>query len=323
MAWLLRSATKPATSMTATVARLALALERGADLAGALHNLIDRVPRSTRAASVASPDLDLLHRVADEVASRLADVSDWGPSGRRDGQYAVDVVVDDVCVELLTAAGLAVLSEESGRSGDGDRIAVVDPLDGSTNASRGIPWFATSLCLVDEHGPAVALVANQATGERLEAVRGQGAWIGGRRLVTSGRTSLDGAIIGVSGLPPAGSIVGLVAVPGNGRGRSRPRTGCDWRPRRLGGHERARPRVLGLPRPAHCCARRPEDPSPTPSGATSWLSTTATAARRSRPRHAELLEVLEPVPSDGMNPEEMTRKRCTPSTPTSSRRATS
>ena len=94
---------------------------------------------------------------------------------------------------LLVDAGFAVLSEESGRSGDGDRIVVVDPLDGSTNASRGIPWFATSLCIVDDDGPAVALVANQATGERLEAVRGagrldreRGAW---RRRV---ERSLDG-----------------------------------------------------------------------------------------------------------------------------------
>ena len=30
---------------------------------------------------------------------------------------------------------------------------VVDPLDGSTNASRGVPWFATSLCAVDADGP--------------------------------------------------------------------------------------------------------------------------------------------------------------------------
>ena len=44
-----------------------------------------------------------------------------------------------------------VLSEESGRTGvdDSDVVVVVDPLDGSTNAARGIPWFATSLCAVD------------------------------------------------------------------------------------------------------------------------------------------------------------------------------
>ncbi len=32
-------------------------------------------------------------------------------------------------------------------------MVVIDPVDGSTNASQGIPWFATSLCAVDAEGP--------------------------------------------------------------------------------------------------------------------------------------------------------------------------
>jgi myo-inositol-1(or 4)-monophosphatase len=156
-----------------------------------------------RATALEDPALDVLHRVADEVARRLGSVTDWGFSGDRDGQYAADVELDEVAVGLLVDAGFAVLSEESGHSGDGDRLVVVDPLDGSTNASRGIPWFATSLCVVDDRGPAVAVVANQATGERFEAVRGSGAWVGERRLVASGRTAVEGAVVGISG-PPSG-----------------------------------------------------------------------------------------------------------------------
>jgi fructose-1,6-bisphosphatase/inositol monophosphatase family enzyme len=154
------------------------------------------------------PDLAVLRRVADAVGQRLGQVADWGFSGRRAGQYAVDVEVDAVAIAVLHDAGFAVVSEESGRSGNGARIVVVDPLDGSTNAGRGIPWFATSLCIVDDDGPAVALVANQATGQRLEAVRGGGAWIDGRRLHGSSRPSLDGAVIGISGLPPNGAAWG-------------------------------------------------------------------------------------------------------------------
>jgi fructose-1,6-bisphosphatase/inositol monophosphatase family enzyme len=154
-----------------------------------------------RATALSDPTLDVLHRVTDEVAHRLGSVTDWGFSGNRDGQYAADVDLDEVAVGLLVDAGFAVMSEESGRSGDGDRLVVVDPLDGSTNASRGLPWFATSLCVVDDRGPAVALVANQATGERFEAVRGAGAWIGKRRLAASGLTAIEQAIVGISGLP--------------------------------------------------------------------------------------------------------------------------
>ncbi len=145
--------------------------------------------------------LSVLHRVADAVAERLHAVTDWDLSDTRPGQYRADVDVDEVAVSILLDAGFAVLSEESGRSGDGERIVALDPLDGSTNASRGIPWFATSQCVVDADGPAVALVANQASGQRIAAVRGQGAWIGDRRLAPSPCLSLDRAVIGLSGLP--------------------------------------------------------------------------------------------------------------------------
>jgi myo-inositol-1(or 4)-monophosphatase len=147
--------------------------------------------------------LGVLHRVADEIRRRLDAVTDWGLSGLRPGQYLADVDVDDVAVSMLLDAGFSVLSEESGWSGDGDRVVVIDPLDGSTNASRGIPWFATSLCVVDDQGPAVGLVVNQASGRRLEAVRGEGAWLGSQRLAASGRTVLDDAVVGVAG-PPGG-----------------------------------------------------------------------------------------------------------------------
>ena len=107
---------------------------------------------------------------------------------------------------MLTAAGFRVLSEESGLSGAGTGpLVVIDPLDGSTNFSRGVPWYATALCLVDGDGPAVALVANQASGERFAAVRGEGAWRAtASPLTPSGCTSPAAAIVGISG-PPAGA----------------------------------------------------------------------------------------------------------------------
>ena len=54
---------------------------------------------------------------------------------------------------MLLDAGFAVLSEESGRRAPATDRGRLDPLDGSTNASRGVPWFATSLCVVDARRP--------------------------------------------------------------------------------------------------------------------------------------------------------------------------
>ncbi len=147
--------------------------------------------------------MGLLHDLADAVASAMRTVTDWGPSGRRDGQYALDVTADDAAQGVLRRAGVGVLSEESGFDpGTTGEVVVIDPIDGSTNASRGIPWFATSLCLVDGDGPAVAVVVNQASGVRYSAERGEGAWCDERRIRPSGCLELSDAIVAVSAVPP-------------------------------------------------------------------------------------------------------------------------
>jgi len=98
-----------------------------------------------------------------------------------------------------------VLSEESERTGEwglSDVLVVMDPLDGSTNASRGIPWYATALCAVDHHGMRASLVVNQASSrDRYWATLGGGAFHNGTRITHSGCTEMREAVIGISGLP--------------------------------------------------------------------------------------------------------------------------
>jgi fructose-1,6-bisphosphatase/inositol monophosphatase family enzyme len=149
------------------------------------------------------PVLVRFHEVADAVARELAVATDRGGSGQRAGQYAIDLVTDEVAIPMLHDAGWRVLSEESGPTGTGaGPVVVMDPLDGSTNFSRGVPWYATALCLVDADGPAVALVANQASGLRYTAVRGGGAWRSdGTPLTPSRCTAPREAIVGISGAP--------------------------------------------------------------------------------------------------------------------------
>ena len=157
----------------------------------------------TTVRAVATDPLFLLHEVADAVAAAFAASTDRGPAGGHPGQYSFDVVSDDAALEVLRRAGYGVLSEESGMErGTRDEVVVIDPIDGSTNASRGIPWFATSLCIVDADGPAVALVADQASGRRWWAVRGSGAQVDGRTLRVSGCTDVAQAIVGLNGIPP-------------------------------------------------------------------------------------------------------------------------
>ncbi|HEY6532766.1 MAG TPA: inositol monophosphatase [Acidimicrobiales bacterium] len=151
-------------------------------------------------------DDETLSEVLDEASAAirqaLGDLDDWGLAGTRDGQYHSDLAADAAGLAVFERAGLGVLSEESGRHRPESPITVVvDPLDGSTNASRGIPWFATSLCAVDGDGPRAALVVNLVSGERFRAVRGAGATRDGAPIRPSGAVELGESVVALSGFP--------------------------------------------------------------------------------------------------------------------------
>ncbi len=150
--------------------------------------------------------LELFGSICDATTAVLGAATDWGESGSRPGQYLIDLDVDDVCVAPLLTAGYSVLSEESGLQHPSDGpsplgTVVVDPLDGSTNASLGLPWCATSLCLVIDAVPTAAMVANLATGARYAAIRGAGATLDGQPISIESAAPLGDAVIAVSGLP--------------------------------------------------------------------------------------------------------------------------
>lgn len=146
--------------------------------------------------------LAVLHLAADAVVQAFAGEVDWGPSGRRDGQYASDLVADTAVLDVLGRAGIRVLSEESGLGAGGGPVAVVDPLDGSTNASRRLPWYATSLCVVDGGQPTHAVVHDHGTGRRYDASLGRGARCDGVALAPRTAVALDAAIVALNGTPP-------------------------------------------------------------------------------------------------------------------------
>ncbi len=107
-------------------------------------------------------------------------------------------------LEVLLSAGVGVFSEESGLTdADSDVVVVVDPVDGSTNAARGIPWYACSLCAVDAEGPWLSLVANLASGVRYSAVRGGGARRDGTPIAVAAGVGLADALVVLNGHPPA------------------------------------------------------------------------------------------------------------------------
>jgi myo-inositol-1(or 4)-monophosphatase len=102
-------------------------------------------------------------------------------------QRAEDLVIGELRALHDDGARFTLVSEECGAMdfGDSGTVVVVDPIDGSLNAKRGLPTHGLSVAVAD--GPTMADVAlgyvhDFGTGEEWWAERGAGAWLDGALL---------------------------------------------------------------------------------------------------------------------------------------------
>jgi len=100
-----------------------------------------------------------------------------------DQTTAVDAAAERVILERLSGIdGTTIVSEEVGVLGDGPLRIVVDPIDGSLNAKRGIPFFSVSIAVAEGttmDDVVFAFVHDFGNSEEWVAERGQGAFLNG------------------------------------------------------------------------------------------------------------------------------------------------
>ena len=107
------------------------------------------------------------------------------PIGRGKGgdvTAALDEAAENAVLPHFDRPGIRIVSEEIGIRGEGEVTVLVDPIDGSQNAERAIPYFALSVAVAE--GTTIddvvfGFVYDFGANEEWYAVRGGGAFLDG------------------------------------------------------------------------------------------------------------------------------------------------
>lgn len=133
--------------------------------------------------------------------------------GRHDILTAMDAEVERFIRRGIAERfpGDAVIGEEEGGA-DGERLWIIDPIDGTANYARGIPHYCVSIGYLEHGVPTLGVIHDPAHDALYAAALGRGAWRNDQRLAVSACDDLGAATVecGWSTRRPAQAYVDLV-----------------------------------------------------------------------------------------------------------------
>ena len=147
------------------------------------------------------PWIDLCRAAVADVKTVLAEMPDRAERERpiREGKggdvtAALDEAAETAALRHFEREDAKIVSEEIGIKGEGRYTVLVDPIDGSQNAERGIPYFALSVAVAD--GETIddvffGYVYDFGANEEWHAVRGGGAFLDGKALTGAPKDELE------------------------------------------------------------------------------------------------------------------------------------
>ncbi len=159
-----------------------------------------------------SAELDTARDAARAAAAIIRPAVGQARSVRHKGAHdlvtEIDVAAERAILEHLNRAfpDYEVMAEES-FSGSAPQTRpsrprwIVDPLDGTTNFTHGVPPYCTSIALQDVTGElVVGVILEISLGEMFSASTGEGAYLGDERLSVSDTSELENALL-TTGFP--------------------------------------------------------------------------------------------------------------------------
>jgi myo-inositol-1(or 4)-monophosphatase len=131
---------------------------------------------------------------------------DLGTGAGGDPIKQIDLAAENAIINTLKEHGISftLISEESGIKKYGknpyENYVTADPIDGTTNLTRGIPFYATSIAISTKpklNTIYTALVADLFHNITYTAQKGKGAYRNNQKITPSKKTSLEEAVIGI------------------------------------------------------------------------------------------------------------------------------
>lgn len=112
---------------------------------------------------------------------------------------AADLAAQKIIVDTIRSEfpGHQFLCEEEGLTADidSDTLWVIDPLDGTNNFANGIPHFSVSIAYAEKGEVQMGVVYDPSRNELFHAVKGEGAFLNGKRIQASLKKDLESAMV--------------------------------------------------------------------------------------------------------------------------------
>ena len=150
--------------------------------------------------------LPVAQEAAKEAGALLTtDQRDVVQNLERDVKVAADLLLHEFLLNELAITGIPVFSEEGDREPESvptDLRWILDPLDGSVNFSRGVPFFCVSIGLWNGSEPVLGVVHDPLRAETYSGLVGAGAWLNGDAIAVRTHVNRSEAIL-CTGFPVA------------------------------------------------------------------------------------------------------------------------